>query len=152
MFKGSLDGILTSFLPLPSKNKFVLMNKQIVLLSFIQWHRMKTAPYTFSIKWLVHKPAFFLECLAGVKHASKFLAFSHQLMWVLRLPKSSSHPCAQRGCKTASPQTFFTLKKKAFYVVDFPILMQQILWGLAVLQPLGVQGWLVLFRNLKIHI
>ena len=77
----------------------------------IQWSRMKTAPYVFSIKWLVHKPAFFLECLAGVKHASKFLAFSHQLMWVLRLPKSSSHPCAQRGCKTASPQTFFTLKK-----------------------------------------
>ena len=60
---------------------------------------------------LVHKPAFFLECLAGVKHASKFLAFSHQLMWVLRLPKSSSHPCAQRGCNTANPQTFFTLKK-----------------------------------------
>ena len=75
-----------------------------------------------SIKYLVRKPAFFLKCLTGVKHATNSLGLSHQYV-SFEDPKKVAVILVHKRAAKLPALKHFLHSKTAFCVVDFPILM-----------------------------
>ena len=109
---------------------------------------MKTAPWAFSFKYLVHKPAFFLVS-GRWQTCRKLLGLLTTINVSFEVPIKVAFILVHKGAAKLQALKHFLHSKKVFYIVNLPILMQQRLWRLVVLQLLGSQIWLKFFSDMR---